>query len=883
MTFHRSERLRFLRVDEKSGSHIWWPSLLYKSYRDMVQDHKDPKLRAYMALKSRGKIRGSSWAVLLGKYKPIDELIVPIAPNELESKVKDFILELEDMEEEYFKCHSWNLAKNQSLSILEDLTKSHPVQDVFNTFGDNFIFYDIISQDVDLPEQEESKHRNEEDVQPESQYKLEASMDNDDNLDFNASSNDSNDQLDSCEDTAIKEVKSKAKRKATNTANGPSQKRAKLTRKKQEKDNKLNSENTTKETRNHTKSKNKVQKSPTLSNDSKSSTSQITPQKSHYSDKNKKTPSYMLEERATFKVDDEWRQVMNVLLTNYGFYRITGSGLCSEYWVTGKCKRVEDEENLRKHLKENVDYFKGEDSLKNFAHDTYGWVGPSNKPFTPLVESRSRRRRQNSTQKQKLQPKKKQDLSRNQPNAKGQGQGREPFSKLEKKQKKNHVLTGNIECRSCDNETKTLKVNIDECLSRLNVSNNSNESLYSGSKSHPNFSLKQDSILNFLEKSMSQENSESAVMYVCGNPGMGKTTLVRHCVNSISSKKKICRELFLTASSISRAETILEDIAKALGKDVASDRISIESALRSTLKKRKTYVILVLDEIDFLLKDIGNRKMKDDSAFSSILKWASDSTFRMALIGISNSVGNADARLLYRHFEVGNELVFEPYDVDDLKGIILKRLGANSNLVEEKALEYATKKIAKNNGDARAVIDLFNKALLECKRSLSVEELDRMKVDTPVLKVVHVIKALRNIGIGSHVEIIQSLPQKVQTVLCVASALHQVSNGWKDISLSDLKRYCIEATNRGIIDDEMQSESFKGMVEQLEDAGLFCTGGVDEFTSRDQDCEFMDKSIRLGVQLEDVECAIEKSLLQNPIYQNIVGNIRKKGIDQNFS
>ena len=203
--------------------------------------------------------------------------------------------------------------------------------------------------------------------------------------------------------------------------------------------------------------------------------------------------------------------------------------------------------------------------------------------------------------------------------------------------------------------------------------------------------------------------------------------------------------------------------------------------------------------------------------------------------------------------------------------------------MEEKALEYATKKIAKNNGDARAVIDLFNKALLECKRSLSVEELDRMKVDTPVLKVVHVIKALRNIGIGSHVEIIQSLPQKVQTVLCVASALHQVSNGWKDISLSDLKRYCIEATNRGIIDDEMQSESFKGMVEQLEDAGLFCTGGVDEFTSRDQDCEFMDKSIRLGVQLEDVECAIEKSLLQNPIYQNIVGNIRKKGIDQNFS
>ena len=207
----------------------------------------------------------------------------------------------------------------------------------------------------------------------------------------------------------------------------------------------------------------------------------------------------------------------------------------------------------------------------------------------------------------------------------------------------------------------------------------------------------------------------------------------------------------------------------------------------------------------------------------------------------------------------------------------------NSNLVEEKALEYVAKKIAKNNGDARAAIDVFSKALIVCKKSLSDEELACKKVDTPVLKLVHVLQALRNSGFKSHVEIIKGLPQKVQTVLCVASALHQVSNAWKDIRLSDLKQYCIEATNRGIIDEEMQSESFLSMVEQLEDAGLFCTGGVDEFTSRDQYCDYMEKTIRVGAQLEDVECAIEKSLLQNPIYQNIVDNVRKKSIDKNFS
>lgn len=218
-----------------------------------------------------------------------------------------------------------------------------------------------------------------------------------------------------------------------------------------------------------------------------------------------------------------------------------------------------------------------------------------------------------------------------------------------------------------------------------------------------------------------------------------------------------------------------------------------------------------------------------------------------------------------------------------MKGIILKRLGVNGNLVEEKALEYVTKKIAKNNGDARVVIDTFSKAFVVCKESLSSEELACTKVDTPVLKVAHILKVLPTVGIGSHVEIIKGLPQKVQTVLCVASALHQISDSWRDIPLSDLKTYCMEATDRGLIDEEMQSESFQDMVGQLEDAGLICTGGMDEITSGDQYYDFMDKSIRVGAQLEDVECAIEKSLLQNPIYQKIVDNVKRKGIAQNFS
>lgn len=210
-----------------------------------------------------------------------------------------------------------------------------------------------------------------------------------------------------------------------------------------------------------------------------------------------------------------------------------------------------------------------------------------------------------------------------------------------------------------------------------------------------------------------------------------------------------------------------------------------------------------------------------------------------------------------------------------MKGIILQRLGNNKSLVEEKAIEYATKKISKNNGDARAVLDLFSKALNKCKLSLSKEQLESNDVQAPVLKMIHVLQALKNAGVNlNHVELIPTLPQKVKTVLCVASAINQVSDSWKEIPLALLKRFCFDAVGKGIMDD-LSFETFKGLVQHLEDTGLFCTGQIDELSCSNQYGEFMDRTIRVGAQLEDVECAVEETLLQNSFYRGIVEKVKK--------
>lgn len=60
------------------------------------------------------------------------------------------------------------------------------------------------------------------------------------------------------------------------------------------------------------------------------------------------------------------------------------------------------------------------------------------------------------------------------------------------------------------------------------------------------------------------------------------------------------------------------------------------------LKKINRPLILVLDEIDLVIRLLLNSK--GDNSMSNIFSWASDSDYKFILIGISNSVGNKDAK-----------------------------------------------------------------------------------------------------------------------------------------------------------------------------------------------------------------------------------------------
>ncbi len=223
---------------------------------------------------------------------------------------------------------------------------------------------------------------------------------------------------------------------------------------------------------------------------------------------------------------------------------------------------------------------------------------------------------------------------------------------------------------------------------------------------------------------------------------------------------------------------------------------------------------------------------------------------------------------------MNDEIIFQPYIEDDLVRIIRKRLGANCELLDDRAIKFVSRRVAQESGDCRLVLDLMSKAIIKCKESLKADQLSEVGVHEAFVKLPHVMRAIKDSGQMPLVDIIHALPQHAKTVLCVYTALGQAGNDWKVITVRKLKSYCAMATENQIMDG-ISSEQFISLLRQLEDAGTIKFETDDVANSYGYD-DSGDQKIRLGVQLEDVECAIEKNLLEIPFYSRLVKHCKKE-------
>ncbi len=169
---------------------------------------------------------------------------------------------------------------------------------------------------------------------------------------------------------------------------------------------------------------------------------------------------------------------------------------------------------------------------------------------------------------------------------------------------------------------------------------------------------------------------------------------------------------------------------------------------RTGLESTGTLFIAVLDEVDALVKMRGDGLLYELTRMNETL-----SRSKVSLIGISNDLRlkeYLDPRVLSSLSE--EEIVFRPYDADELRNILLERSASAffENVLSEGALSLCAALAAAEHGDARRALDLLRVAgeVAERKGGNNVIE-DHVREAEKHIEHNRVIEALKNLTLHS--------------------------------------------------------------------------------------------------------------------------------------
>lgn len=277
-----------------------------------------------------------------------------------------------------------------------------------------------------------------------------------------------------------------------------------------------------------------------------------------------------------------------------------------------------------------------------------------------------------------------------------------------------------------------------------------------------------DQVASILAPALKNETPSNIVIY--GKTGTGKTAVVRYVgselENASSQMGTSCRVVHLNCEIIDTQYRVLAQISKSLsGEDeIASDKTrsiipmtgwptdQVYQELKNQLETTGGVLVIVLDEIDKLVKKSGDETLYNLTRINTDLKKSKVST-----IGISNDLSFKDfldPRVLSSLSE--EELVFPPYNAPQLCDILQQRaeIAFLDGVLEEGVIPLCAALAAQEHGDARRALDLLR---------VSGEIADREESEKVGEK--HVKQAQAKIETDSMVECIATLPTQSKIVL----------------------------------------------------------------------------------------------------------------------
>ncbi|MHA1265697.1 MAG: ORC1-type DNA replication protein [Candidatus Helarchaeota archaeon] len=280
-------------------------------------------------------------------------------------------------------------------------------------------------------------------------------------------------------------------------------------------------------------------------------------------------------------------------------------------------------------------------------------------------------------------------------------------------------------------------------------------------------------------------------IFLYGKTGTGKTAVALYVLKHLVAygeelkNKNPDKEIIIPLIEVINCKDVDTDyriyarLASKVGEEVPFTGLptdEVNKRFKQALDSKKQIFIIVLDEIDQLVKKTS-KKMATNNALYNLTRMNSElKNARVCIIGISNDLKfreYLDSRVLSSLSE--EEMVFPPYKATELLDILKKRaeIGFYPNVISEGTIEITAALAAREHGDARRAIDLLRVA-----GELAERESEKKVTEA------HVRRAQTLIERDTVSDVVKTLP--IQSKLVLYSIYLLEKNGITEIYTGDV-------------------------------------------------------------------------------------------------